>query len=293
MVQEKTVTIICGPTAVGKTAYAVELAKKGNAEIISADSGPIYRGLDIGTAKPTVEERQEVVFHLLDIIDPSQRFNAADFRNLALQKIGEIQARGKRVLVVGGTGLYVKVLEEGIFTGPSADPGIRARLEERCRAGGVELLHQELQKIDPVAAEKIPVKNRQRIIRALEVYEITGRPISEFWKISRTRLTGLAKLGLTLSRETLNRRINARVDQMISRGWVEETATLLSRWGAEAPGLQIIGYKELVSHLQGKISRAEAIEQIKLHTRQYAKRQMTWFKRDSEICWKPPNFLTT
>lgn len=281
--------IIVGPTAVGKTNYAMTMALRENGEIISADSGQIYRGIDIGTAKPTAEERRSVPFHLIDIIDPSQRFNAADFRKLAWKKIDEIHRRGNKVLVVGGTGLYIKVLEEGIFKGPSADLQLRQQLEERIGREGVESLYRELQKVDPVAAKKIPARNRQRIIRALEVYEVTGRPISEFWgqtsRTGQTCLTEFKKIGLTLPREALNRRIEERVDRMMARGWLEETQTLLKKWGEAAPALKVIGYKELVLYLTGKIDCPTAIALIKTHTRQYAKRQLTWFKRDHEIRW--------
>ncbi|MDO8462361.1 MAG: tRNA (adenosine(37)-N6)-dimethylallyltransferase MiaA, partial [Deltaproteobacteria bacterium] len=217
--------IICGPTAVGKTAHAIDLALKEGAEIISADSGQVYRGLDIGTAKPTPKERGKVPFHLIDLIDPSEQFNAADFRRFALQKIEEIQSRGKKVIIAGGTGLYIKVLEEGIFDGPAADPKTRSALEKRVEQEGIESLHRELQRVDPVAATKIPSRNRQRIIRALEVYELTGKPISAFWKEGRGA-AGCAptlKIGLTLPREELNRRIDERIDRMIAAGWIEET----------------------------------------------------------------------
>ncbi|MBI2083556.1 MAG: tRNA (adenosine(37)-N6)-dimethylallyltransferase MiaA [Deltaproteobacteria bacterium] len=290
------VTIICGPTAVGKTAYAIDLALKENAEIISADSGQIYRGLDIGTAKPTDEERRGVPFHLIDILDPSERFSAADFRKQALQTITEIQQRGKKVFIVGGTGLYLKVLEEGIFEGPSADPEIRARLEGEIREQGIEHLYRRLQKIDPTAAKKMDGYNRQRIIRALEVYELTGRSISSFWKIPPSvplfdkegEGGDFVKLGLTLPRDELNRRIETRIDEMIQKGWIEETEVLLKKWGAEAPGLKLIGYRELAIYLAGKTKRELAIELIKTATRHYAKRQLTWFKKDKEIRWVNP-----
>ncbi len=282
------ITIICGPTAVGKTAYAIERALKENAEIISADSGQIYWGLDIGTAKPNREERKGIPFHLIDILNPAERFNASDFRKLALEKIDEIQRRRRTVFIVGGTGLYIKVLEEGIFEGPGADPEIRKRLEERIKEEGIEALHNQLKKIDPIAASKMDGYNRQRIIRALEVYELTGRPISGFWKESqtgRTGPTGLTKLGLTLPRAELCKRIDQRIDRMIAAGWIDEVQRLLKQWGPEAPALKIIGYRELVSFLLGNLSREKAIDWIKIRTRQYAKRQMTWFRQDRSIEW--------
>ena len=294
--EKHNVTIICGPTAVGKTALAMEWAKKNNAEIISADSGQIYRGMDIGTAKPTPAQRKEVSFHLLDIIDPGERFSAADFRRLALEAIDDIQSRGKRAVVAGGTGLYLKALEEGIFEGPSANPFIRQKLERRMKEQGVESLHEELQRVDPEAAAAIPKGNKQRLIRALEVYQVAGKPISEFWREhseaiqSRSQGSELTfeKIGLSLPKEELHRRIEARVDDMVQEGLVKEVEMLLEEWGDNAPGLKIIGYKEIISHVRGHMDLDDAVALIKLRTRQYAKRQMTWFRKDSEIKWKDP-----
>ncbi|MBI2067051.1 MAG: tRNA (adenosine(37)-N6)-dimethylallyltransferase MiaA [Deltaproteobacteria bacterium] len=289
------VTIICGPTAVGKTAYAIEQALQAleqNSEIISADSGQVYRGLNIGTAKPSREEQAKVPFHLIDIIDPSERFSAAGFRTFALEKIKEITSRGKRPFVVGGTGLYIKVLEGGIFEGPSADPDLRRNLEVRIRNEGLESLFSELERKDPEAARQIDRHNRQRLIRALEVCLLTGGKISEFWNRHRSGAASSAptfkKIGLTLPKEELNRRINERVRQMIRQGWIEETEWLLKEWGMDAPALQIIGYKEIRLYLTGKLGKDEAIERIKINTRQLAKRQRTWFKRDREIEWINP-----
>ncbi len=290
MVQEKDLIILCGPTAVGKTAAAIELALKIGAEIISADSGQIYRGMDIGTAKPTLKERRGVPIHLIDILDPDQSFSAAEFRRLALQAIEEIQSRGKKIVIVGGTGLYLRALEMGLFEGPPRDPKIREGLENEIRENGVEALHRELQKVDPEAATLIPSKNRQRLIRALEVYRLTGKPISMHWKEHRLstggeRLFSFKKMGLRLPKEELHQRIDTRVKLMLQQGWVEEVRPLLEKWGDDAPGLQLIGYKETVSFLRGKITLEKAVEQIKLNTRRYAKRQMTWFRRDHEIQW--------
>lgn len=277
MVQAK-ILILCGPTATGKTAAAIELAEKWGLEIISADSGQVYRGMDIGTAKPTAEEQGKVRFHLIDILDPIETFSAADFRERALEAIRDIESRGKRAMVVGGTGLYLKALEEGLFEGPSRDPAIRAELERRIGLEGVESLHRELQAIDPEAAKTIPPHNRQRIIRALEVYRITGQPISKFWAEHQAQAapTRFVKIGLNLSREEIYRRIDERVDRMFAAGLVDEVRTLVEKWGRDAPGLRIIGYKETV---------AGTISLIKQKTRQYAKRQQTWFKKDRLIRW--------
>ncbi|HSA58165.1 MAG TPA: tRNA (adenosine(37)-N6)-dimethylallyltransferase MiaA [bacterium] len=288
----QTIIILCGPTASGKTAVAVEAAQRLGAEIVSADSGQVYRGMDIGTAKPSREDRSRVPFHLIDILDPDQQFSAADFRSRSLEAIGAIQKRGKRALVVGGTGLYLKALEQGLFEGPSRDDAVRAELEERVRRDGIESLHRELQEVDPSAAAAIPPKNRQRIIRALEVYRLTGRPISEFWKEDQARrgsggraIPTFIKYGLDLSRDELNRRIEERVEGMIEEGLLAEARGLWERWGRAAPGLKLIGYKEIVAYLEGKTGLEEAVALVIKNTRQYAKRQRTWFRKDKEIRW--------
>lgn len=274
--------VICGPTAVGKTAHAVKLAQEINAEIISADSGQIYRGMDIGTAKPTRDELQGVPIHLIDILDPSQKFSAAQFKKLAEKKIEEITARGKRVIVCGGTGLYLRVLLGGIFEGPEADPEYRADLERRIAQEGIESLHRELQKIDPEAAESIPSGNRHRLIRALEVYHLTNKPISAHWREHRfaAQPYEVETTFLNPPRDELYRKIEGRVDQMMACGWVEEVRGLRQRWGDTACALQLIGYKELLSFLQGALDLPTAVQLIKQHTRNYAKRQVTWFKNN-------------
>lgn len=292
MVQETIVTskislhTVCGPTAVGKTAHAVRLARQIDGEIISADSGQIYRRLDIGTAKPTREELQGVPIHLIDILDPDQKFSAAQFQKLANEKIEEITTRGKRVIVCGGTGLYLRVLLGGIFEGPEADPRYRATLEQRITQEGADSLHRELANIDPEAAASIPVGNRHRLIRALEVYHLTQKPISAHWR--EHRFSGQWQFAqpyevettfLNLPREELYRRIEARVDQMMAKGWLEEVRGLVARWGRKAPGLQIIGYKELACHLAGELNWETTVDLIKQHTRNYAKRQVTWFRK--------------
>lgn len=292
MVQKTTldpILVICGPTAAGKTAAAIEVARAIDAEIVSADSGQIYRGLDIGTAKPTLEERGRVRFHLIDILNPDEAFSAADFRARALEAIADIQARGKRVIVAGGTGLYLRALEQGLFEGPGADPGIREELERRIESEGVESLHRELESIDPEASKAIPSKNRHRLIRALEVFRVTGRPISEHWREHRSAGDSMGatflKFGLDPPREELSRRIDERVNEMIHRGLVAEVRKLVEKWGSTASGLKLIGYKEILAHLEGRSSLEDAVRLLQQHTRQYAKRQRTWFRKDKEIQW--------
>lgn len=289
----KPILMICGPTASGKTNFAIKLAQETGGEIISADSGQVYRGMDIGTAKPTPEERGLVPFHLIDILTPNQQFTAADFRRQALAAIADIQSRGKRPIIVGGTGLYLKVLEDGIFEGPPAQPKIRERLEKRVQEEGIEALYQELEKVDPLAAAGVQKRNRQRIIRALEVYEATGRRISEYWAFPPLKVRGglggryeFEKIGITFSKDELYRRINERVDRMMERGLVNEVKALVQAWGKVAVGLKIIGYKEIVRVLEGEISLSEAVLQIKQNTRQYAKRQRTWFQKDTRLQWR-------
>ena len=290
----KEITLICGPTAVGKTAYALRLVEEAGAEIVSADSGQIYRGMDVGTAKPSPQERQRVPFHLIDILNPNETFSAADFRERALHVIQDIRGRGKEPLMVGGTGLYMKVLEEGVFEGPKRDEAVRRQIEIEIEAEGLEAVHQKLAGVDPEAAKTIPAGNRQRLIRALEVYRLTGKPISAFWQEHQKRPGALCfkKIGLTLPKEELHRRIENRIDEMLQKGLVKEVEKILAGWGEEAPGLKLIGYKEIVSYLKGRTSQAEAIVQIKTNTRQYAKRQITWFRKDPAIEWRDARSLS-
>ncbi|HEX5037101.1 MAG TPA: tRNA (adenosine(37)-N6)-dimethylallyltransferase MiaA [bacterium] len=299
MVQETPVIAIFGPTASGKTLAAMELAAKLGGEIVSVDSGQIYRGMNIGTAKPTAAERKTVPFHLIDVVDPSEAFSAARFSDLASPVMDEIASRGRRPILTVGTGLYFRTLEGGLFEGPKADPELRARLERRLEEEGIEVLEVELRKIDPEASKTVTKNNRQRLIRALEVYHLTGKPISEHWRSHRAKKKGdplgrlFLKVGLNPSKEELDRRIEERLEGMIEQGLLAETRALLERWGPRAPGLQLIGYKEIVAYLSGKSSLEAAIALVLRNTRQYAKRQRTWFKKDREIQWfESPDRLT-
>src|SRR4051812_35713442 len=279
-VSKKLVSII-GPTACGKSDLAMEIARKTGAEILSADSMQVYRGMDIGTAKPTAAQRREVVHHLIDRVEPSETFTVAKFVEMADALI----AKAKRpMIVVGGTPLYYKALFEGLFEGPAADEKIRERLLKEDLAE----LHARLKKVDPAAAERIHVNDRKRLVRALEVHEITGRPISSFqtdWESGKARHEA-TWIGLAWDREALNRRINARVKAMIAAGWLEETQALLKKFGALSPtAAEATGYRELIDVAAGKMKLDDAIEQIKIATRQLARRQMKWLKRFPNVHW--------
>jgi len=276
--------VILGPTASGKSELAMALARKCAGEILSMDSMQVYRGMNIGTAKPTMAERREVPHHLIDVVEPNEPFTAARFVELADQVIANANRRGVRLVATGGTPLYYKTLFEGLFAGPSADPAIRDRL----RVLPNERLHERLAQVDPIAAGRIHVNDTRRLIRALEVHESTGQTISSLqtdWSSPQQRHPA-TWVGLSWDRETLNRRINARVKAMIAAGWLDETRELLEKYGtlSQTAG-EATGYHELIAHLRGEITLDEAIEQIKIATRQLARRQMKWFRRFPNVTW--------
>jgi len=279
--------IIAGPTASGKSGLAVTLASRFNGEIISADSMQVYRRMDIGTAKPTAEERGGVAHHMIDVVEPDEPFTAALYASMALERIREVHERGCNPFVAGGTGLYIKALTGGIFKGPEADPALRAGLEEL----ETPRLHARLRQVDPAGAAAIHPNNRVRVIRALEVWELTKRPISEFHAehaFAEEPLKTL-KIGLELERGEINARIDARVDEMMAAGLLEETRGLLK--AGYSPSLKpmgALGYKEMVEHIEGRCSLDDAVEDLKKNTRRYAKRQMTWFRKDPDIRWFNP-----
>jgi tRNA dimethylallyltransferase len=278
--------VILGPTAVGKTDVAIRLAERWGGEIISADSSAVYRGLDIGSAKPTLDEQRRVRFHLIDVADPSEVFTAARFRELALQAIADIQARGKRVLIVGGTGLYLRVLLHGFsLAPPPADPEVRARWKAEAERVGAPALHARLQQIDPVAAARIHPNDAVRITRAFEVYEMTGVSISQWQHRAEAELPAL-KIGLTMPRERLYARIDQRVDTMIAQGMLREVQTLSQNgYNPEQPALKGLGYRHLIGYIQGRVSWDEAVRLWKRDTRRFAKRQMTWFRTEPGVHW--------
>ena len=284
------IAVIVGPTASGKTVVAVELGEKIDAEIVSADSMAIYKGMDIGTAKPTIEERQRVPFHLIDVVEPEQSFTVADYQELAVQAVEDILARGKTALVVGGTGLYVRALIDGLnIPGPGPDPNLRKKLREEAEEKGASYLHSKLAAVDHVAASRIFPRDIKRIIRALEVYYQTGKPMSEVLDETRnssTRYPDALWFGLTMERATLYRRIDKRVDDMINRGFVDEVKQLLAKGcNPSMQSMQGLGYKEIADYLENRCDLETAVELIKRNTRRFAKRQMTWFRANERIHW--------
>lgn len=285
---EPPILVIGGPTAIGKTRVAIALAEELNGEVVAADSMQVYRYLDIGTAKPTLVERMAVSHHMIDLVDPDQPFSAADYRRLAQGAIQDIHGRGKTPIVAGGTGFYIKTLIRGLFPGPGEDPAIRARLRLEARKDKGQGLYERLKKVDPPAAARIHPNDIFRIVRALEVWELTGRPISswqeEHRKLSRPRKAFI--FGLICGHRELYRRVEARVDRMFALGLVEEVRSLLSRgYSPDLKPLQGLGYGHVVGYLQGKYTLEEAILLMKRDTRRYAKRQITWFKRMEGIKW--------
>ncbi len=280
--------VVAGPTASGKTALAVELAKLYNGEVVSADSMQIYKGMSIATAKPTKEEMQGVPHHLIDFLDRGTPFSVADYVSLAGGKIREVTDRGRLPIVVGGTGLYISSLVENIiFDDTGSDPDIRARLENEAKELGNHALWLKLKETDPETADKVHENNLPRVIRALEVYEMTGVRLSQH-KINSRRQENPYKacmIGLTASdREYLYDRINRRVDIMAENGLVQECREVWQQGGLATAG-QAIGYKELIPYFENLCTLDECIEKIKQETRHYAKRQLTWFRRVADISW--------
>jgi tRNA dimethylallyltransferase len=282
------IMLIVGCTGSGKGAVARELTRRTNAEIISMDAMKVYRRMDIGTAKPSAQARAETPFHLLDVVEPSEEFSVARYVALADRAISEIRARNRPVLICGGTILYLKALIQGLFEGPGADPELRAGLHARAEQVGSAVLHQELRRIDPAAAERIHPNDLRRIVRALEVYELTGKPISALqsqWDRGRSRIQA-SLIGLRRSSEDQRRRTNARVDRMMEAGLVGEVRTLLAEpLPLSRTARQAVGYAEIIEYLGGETSLEQAIERIKINTRQFAKSQRTWFRRFREIDW--------
>lgn len=274
---------ILGPTAVGKSALAIQLAQDLRGEIVSADSRLVYRGMDIGTAKPTIDEQRLIPHHLIDLVNPNEPFTLSEYQHLAYTAIAEIHSRGNIPFLVGGTGLYVRAILEGLSI-----PRIKPNLERRAELERIDapLLYARLQELDPVAAARIDPKNKRRVIRAIEVSEAAGTPISELQKVDAPNYRVL-RIGLTMPRELLYERINLRVDQMIASGLISEVQSLLDRgYSADLPAMSGLGYRQIAAYLQGKTSREEAIRVLKRDTRRFVHHQYSWFRlNDERIQW--------
>ncbi|WP_432359206.1 tRNA (adenosine(37)-N6)-dimethylallyltransferase MiaA [Sporosarcina sp. UB5] len=292
MKQSERVIAIVGPTASGKTSLSIELAKRLNGEIINGDAMQVYKGLNIGTAKITEDEKEGVPHHLFDIKEPTESFSVAEYQSTVRNCIEDIQSRGKQPIIVGGTGLYIQsVLFDFRFTEEAGDEKVRSELEKELETeGGSQRLYERLQKLDPSSADKIHPNNYRRLIRALEIIEVTGKTKEEHEKgAGEATLYDHLIVGLTLDRELLYNRINQRVELMMEAGLLEEARRLWENGVRNVQSVQAIGYKELYEHFEGKISLDEAVELIKKHTRHYAKRQMTYFRNKVEISWFDAN----
>ena len=282
------IVIICGPTASGKTGFAVELGERVGGEVVGADSLQVYRHLDIGTAKPSPEERARVHHHLVDVLNPDEPFNAALYKEMADECIGDILSRGRVPLVVGGTGLYMRVLIRGIFNAPKPDESLRSRLKQELEAYGVEQLHNRLHQVDPALAEKVEHHDRNRIIRGLEIFEQTGIPLSEHQRAHDFKGPSYdaLQIGLRTERGYLYDRITQRTMLMIDAGLLDECKSLLEKgYGRDLKPMQSLGYRQICEFLAGEKTLEKAIHGITRETKRYAKRQLTWFRKDPEIQW--------
>ena len=286
--EKQKVIVICGPTASGKTKLSIEIAKRINGEIVSADSMQIYKDMTIGTAKPTPEEMQGIKHYLIDFVSPNQRYSVADYNKDALKAIDEIIKKGKTPIVVGGTGLYVNSLIYGIeYSDIEVDLEYREKLEETAKLEGIEKLYEMAKEIDPEAIKNISKNDQKRICRILEIYHATGKNKTEQEKESRKNGPKYQYLlyGITMDREKLYDRINKRVDIMINDGLIEEVQNVVKKYDEFPTAMQGLGYKEVVEYLNGITTKEEMIEKIKMETRRYAKRQLTWFKKCENIKW--------
>ena len=285
---KETCWVLAGPTASGKTALSLRLAAAYDCEIVCMDSMQIYRGMDIGTAKPTREEQALVPHHMVDVAEPTEAYSVARYQEEAEACIWDIQSRGKRALLVGGTGLYLRALRHPMAMGDTTgDPAFRAEMETvAAKDGGREQLHARLKEIDPASAERIHMNNTRRVIRALEVYHLTGVPFSRQPQSEDEPPFRYRVACLTMDRETLYARIERRVDQMVADGLAEEVRRLLDQGvPATAQAMMGLGYKEMVPYVRGEGTLEEAVAAIKLGTRHYAKRQLTWMRREEDVLW--------
>ncbi len=288
MAKKPKVIVICGPTASGKTGLSIELAKKINGEIISCDSMQIYKDMNIGTAKPGIEEMQGIKHYMLDFVSPDERYSVADFKTDAINAIEEVLANGKVPIVVGGTGLYVNSLVQNI-TYPNIETDLEYRnyLEKKAENEGLITLYEEAKKIDPDAMQSISQNDKKRIMRVLELYNQTGKTKTMLEKESRLEPPKYEYIvfAIDMEREKLYERINKRVDIMINQGLIEEVENLVKKYKSLPTAIQGLGYKEVISYLNGDLTKDEMIDKIKMETRRYAKRQLTWFRKDKSIKW--------
>ena len=283
----ETVLVIVGPTGIGKTDIAIEISKRISSEIVSADSRQIYRFMDIGTSKPSKETLEKYPHHFINILNPDEDYSAGQFAKEARKVIERISNRRNIPLITGGSGLYIKALLEGFFGADFRDDIIRKQLQQKLKEKGYKNLYNELEKVDPHGATQIHPNNTKRVLRNLEVYYITGKPISEFQKSQNDPANfKWIKFGLSINREQLYKRINQRVDKMLEEGLIDEVESILKKgYSPELNSLNSVGYKEAIHYLNGKISLEDCIDLIKQNTRNYAKRQIIWYRREKDIQW--------
>jgi tRNA dimethylallyltransferase len=284
---EPLLLVILGPTASGKTALSLALAERFQGEIMNCDSVAMYREFDIGTAKPTASERARAPHHLVDCVEPASHITAGEYARQARQVLDEIKGRGHLPIVVGGTGLYLRALLDGLFAGPQRSEELRERLRARMESRGSGYLHRILRRLDRAASEKIHANDAPKVIRAIEVCLSSRQKMTDMWQQGREPLRGfrILRLGLDPNREALYERINRRAQQMFDSGLIEETRRLLAAYGDSAWPLSSLGYKQVVQHLRGEVTRDQAVLAAQQAHRNYAKRQMTWFRREPNVHW--------
>ncbi len=280
--------VVAGPTATGKTGAALALARQLDGELVGADSVQVYRGFDIGSAKPSADELGSIPHHLIDCLDPDEAVDAMGYAALADEAIEAVAARKRQPIVVGGTGLWIRALVRGLVDLPKPDPAIRGALEAEADAKGAPALHERLATVDPLKAEQIHPNDALRIVRALEVFEQTGRPLGELQREHALGAPRYPSLFIVLDRdrEALDRAIEARLDAMLAAGWVDEVRTLLERWPADARAFGSVGYAQIVQHLREGVPMDETRKRIRKATRTYARRQRTWFRSEPGVDWR-------
>ena len=281
--------VVLGPTGSGKTALSLALAERFDGEIVNCDSVAMYREFEIGTARPSLAERARVPHHLLDFVDPTACMTAGEFARQARVLLEEIRSRGRLPIVVGGTGLYLRALLEGLFPGPQRSEELRERLRQRAQKKGSTYLHRVLRRLDAAAARRIHGNDTPKLIRAIEVCLRSRQPMTEGWKQGRSSLEGfrVLRLGLNPGRDPLYERINRRAQQMLDAGLIEETERLLAKYGDAAWPLRSLGYQQVVQLLRGEVESETVLQAVQQAHRNYAKRQMTWFRREPEVLWLP------